>query len=490
MSRFSRRDFIWRAAALGGGAAFAPSLRGLSAWSKDVYGAGHTGRAGRPAVSYGPLVQSEEVPELWIPQKFRVIRVSETRRPSLADPSFTVPAGVDGMAAFPLPNGNIRLIRNHELGDPPDRVSPIGARPYDALGAGGTTSLEIAVEGSGMSREVTLVREFVSLSGTHINCAGGPTPWGSWLSCEETSEGEPRIERWNGSFGGRQKDHGYIFEVPVSAESEVDPVAYKAMGRFVHEAIAVDPATGIVYETEDAYYNAERLDEMPGAGFYRFIPTRRGELGEGGRLQMLAIDGAPRYEMTRGQTPGRSLNATWVDIDDPDPTDAETRPDAVLQQGLARGAAIFNRLEGCWYGDGAIYFNSTNGGDQGAGQVWQYRPAGEDMGELVLIFESPSRDVLNSPDNICVSPRGGIVICEDSGDDEFIRGLSPEGDILDLVHQPVDPTGQRATTEFAGACFSPDGQILFFNVQGGTRSYGAQHGATYALWGPWEEGPL
>lgn len=486
MSRFTRRKFILRAAAFGGGAAFAPSLSGLSAWSKDAYAAALPGRA----AGYGPLIQSEEAPELWIPQKFRVIRLSETRSPSPADPDFMVPAGVDGMAAFPLPNGNIRLIRNHEIGDAADRAEPIGVRPYDPLGAGGTTSLEIAVGGSSIDREVTVAREFVSLSGTHINCAGGPTPWGSWLSCEETSEGEPRVERWNGSFGGRQKDHGYIFEVPVTAEAEVEPVPYKAMGRFVHEAIAVDPETGIVYETEDAYYNSERLDEMPGAGFYRFIPARRGELGEGGRLQMLAVDGAARYDTTRGQTPGRALPATWVDIDDPDPADAENRPDAVLQQGLTRGAAIFNRLEGCGYADGAIYFNSTNGGDENAGQVWQYRPTGEDTGELVLVFESPSRDVLNSPDNLCISARGGVVICEDSGGEEFIRGLSPEGDIFDLVHQPIDPTGRRATTEFAGACFSPDGSILFFNIQGGTRSYGTEHGATYALWGPWEEGPL
>lgn len=487
MTSFTRRGFLRHATALGGGAVFAPSLVGLTAWSKEAVGSQDHRLL---ASGYGPLVRSEEAPEIWIPERFRVVRLSETRMPSVANPEFTVPAAIDGMAAFPLANGNVRLIRNHEISDSASRSKPIGARPYDALGPGGTTSLEIVTEGSGPTREVVVAREFVSLSGTLINCAGGPTPWGSWLSCEETTQGADRVRRLLSTSGGRRKDHGYVFEVPVAAESEVDPVPLKAMGRFIHEAVAVDPDTGIVYETEDMRYDAARLDERPGAGFYRFIPARAGELAEGGRLQMLAIDGEPGYNTTRGQATGRPLPVAWVDIDDPDPADAAARPNAVFQQGRARGGAIFNRLEGCWYGDGAIYFNSTNGGDVGAGQVWQFRPTRPDAGELVLVFESPSRNVLNSPDNICVSPRGGVVICEDASGEQYIRGLSRAGDIFNLVRQPVLPDGSRDVTEFAGACFSPDGTILFFNIQGGTRSDGTAHGATYALWGPWEEGPL
>ncbi len=487
MSSLSRRQFIRRAARFSG-AALAPSLAGLTVWSKGASGLALTRRAGHMA-GYGELVQSEDVPELWIPRQFRCVRLSETGQPSRADASFIVPRAFDGMAAFPLPNGNIRLIRNHELGDEPERTKPIGVRPYDPLGAGGTTSLELTVHGGGAEREIDVVREFVSLSGTHINCAGGPTPWGSWLSCEETTEGPSIVTYWNGTFGGRQKQHGYIFEVPVNAESEVDPVPLEAMGRFVHEAVAVDPATGIVYETEDAYYSAAAVAERPGSGFYRFLPELRGELARGGRLQMLAVDGARNYNTSSNQTPGRALPVVWVDIDDPDPADAETRRDAVFQQGFARGGALFNRLEGCWYGDGAIYFNATVGGDLRAGQVWQYRPTGRDRGRLVLVFESPSRDVLHGPDNICVSPRGGIVLCEDSGGTEYLRGLSKQGDIFDLVREPATPGG-RPTTEFCGSCFSPDGSILFFNIQGATRSYGPTPGATYALWGPWEAGPL
>lgn len=485
MTRFSRRQFLRNAAALSSGAIVAPSLAGLTFWSKDACAQrGSRARAGG-STGYGELLQCEHAPEIWIPQNFRCVRVSETRAPSRANPDFVVPPAIDGMAAFPLPNGNIRIIRNHEIGIGATRARPFGVRPYDAKAGGGTTSLEIAVHGSEADLEIEVVREFPSVTGTLTNCAGGPTPWDSWLSCEETVEGPPVVHHWNGVFGGRDQPHGYVFEVPVGAEAEVDAVPLRAMGRFIHEAVAVDPGTGIVYETEDAHYDPVRLELLPGAGFYRFLPNRRGELAEGGRLQMLAIDGAPRYNTTSGQAPGKNLPVIWVDIDDPDPAGAERDRHAVFHQGRARGGAVFARLEGCWYGDDSIYFNSTSGGDVGAGQVWQYRPLSEDEGELVLIFESPSLQVLNSPDNICVSPGGGLVICEDAGGEQFIRGLSRAGDLFNLVHQPI-VAGGRTVTEFAGSCFSPDGVVLFFNIQGTSLA----PGATYAMWGPWEAGPL
>jgi hypothetical protein len=474
-----RREFLRRVARAGGGALVAPSLSGLALWNTATPA---LARASAESADrrlrdqgYGPLGRSATCPEFEIPGAFHCVKISQSLGPSTARPSLHLPNGYDGMASFALPNGNIRLIRNHEMTDPATRGQPIGGNPYDARGSGGTSSLEVRVSGSGADRRIEVVDEFISLSGTLVNCAGGPTPWGSWLSCEETAQGTER---------GFEKPHGYAFEVPVAATGPVDPVPLLALGRFVHEAIAVDPATGIVYETEDMVYNPENTAQQPGAGFYRFIPNRAGALAEGGRLQILAVKDRPRYDTSRGQRPGVALPAVWIDIEDPDPSGAGTDPSAVFREGQSKGAALFQRLEGCFYGDESIYFVSTSGGAARAGQVFQYRPTSSDEGELVLVFESPSRAVLDAPDNICIGPRGRLVLCEDGGADQFIRMLTKEGQILDLVRAPV-VEGQPSPREFAGSCISPDGEVMFFNVQGATNSRSMQPSRTYALWGPW-----
>jgi secreted PhoX family phosphatase len=461
-----RRTFLRHAALLGGGVLMAPSLEGLSACSRST--------APLPrGLGYGPLTPSAHVPELWIPQGFTARKLSTTRAPSTVNPGLTVQYGVDGMAAFAAGDGIVRLVRNHEVRDTAAdaRLLGPGAHAYDRRAGGGTMTLELR---QGRDGSVELAREFVSLSGTHTNCAGGPTPWGSWITCEETTVGPA---------SGFERAHGYCFEVPATADGEVEPVPLRAMGRFVHEALAVDPRSGAVYLTEDQTYDPA-VPAGKGAGFYRFLPAQPGSLAAGGRLQMLAVHGRPNYVAVRGQTVGASLAAEWVDIAEPDPPTAETNSSAVFQQGWARGGAVFQRLEGCWYGEGSVYFNATSGGDVGAGQVWSYRPAGADGGVLALVFESPSRDVLDSPDNLCVSPRGGLVLCEDSGGEQFLRGLTTGGEIFDFVRTA------GASAETAGACFSPNGRTLFFNIQGGTSAATTLAGGTYAIWGPWETGAL
>lgn len=472
-----RRDFMRRMAGAGGGVVLSPSLAGL--WA--ITGCDPQDRSSGPegqGSGYGALRPSADCPELEIPDGFRCVRLSSGGQPSSVNPDLVVPNAFDGMASFPMPDGTIRLIRNHEMVDAAGGTA-FGWPAYDPGATGGTTTLEVRITGEGEDLQVELLREWVSLAGTRVNCAGGPTPWGSWLSCEENTWGQEN---------GFAQEHGYIFEVPASAEAPVDAIPLREMGRFVHEAVAVDPDTGIVYETEDAWYVPDS-DTQIGAGFYRFLPDEPGRLEAGGQLQMLAIEGQPAYLTARGQTPGQVFPATWVDIDDPDPPNAESDPLAVFRQGLAKGGAIFARLEGAFYHEGGIYIVSTNGGDETAGQVFEYRPTGTDTGELRLIFESPSRDVLEGPDNICVRPGGGLIMCEDASGEQYVRGLDAEGTIVDLVRQPSTEE-QPTPGEFAGSCFSPDGRVMFVNVQGGRTVGRGRPSVTYALWGPWENGTI
>jgi secreted PhoX family phosphatase len=439
MADLNRRSFLRAGTAMAGFAALQGC--GLRGTTGPLPG---QGGAAVGAGSYGPLKAAGS--DLTLPADFQYRRFGLSG--SLMSDGVATPLAHDGMAAFPLPNGNIRLIRNHEVrrrpssGEVPDLV-------YDPGAGGGTTSMEI----DPVTREV--VRDFVSLTGTAVNCAGGATPWGSWLTCEEViagpsgrAQGPRGPQRWR-----PMREHGYVFEVPAAAEGLIEPVPLRAMGRFVHEAAAVDPATGIVYLTED----------RGRAGFYRFLPSRpyrngeQGDLAAGGELQMLTTEGQPNLNCATGREVGQRLPARWVTIDDPDPPQAAQNANAVFDQGWDQGGARFSRVEGCFYGDDGIYFTCTDGGDAGLGQIWHYRPDGDDGGELILLFESTSDEVLDRPDNICVSPRGSVLITEDGPTSNFVRGLTPQGRMFDFAENVANPS------ELAGPTFSPDGDTLFLN---------------------------
>ena len=463
MTHVERRAFLRSSLKYAGGALIAPSLAGLAACNDALAPSAATpprlARAGKGRGGYGPLVAAG--PELWLPRGFEYRVLGRTGEP-MSD-GFPTPAAHDGMACFPDPGGYIRLVRNHEVRSLSTAFGDV-SKAYDPRSGGGTTTLLV-------DRDRNLMRSFASINGTSTNCAGGPTPWGTWLTCEETTVGIAQ---------GYPKPHGYVFEVPAASNELVaNPEPYTAMGRFVHEAVAVDPRTGIVYETEDQRVRAPgaAYPYTLGSGFYRFIPDRAGDL-RSGRLQMLALRGQPRgsYNTATGQVVGRPLPVTWVDIDNPDPVNADVDPFAVAKQGVEQGAAVFERLEGCWWGDNSVYFVATSGGDAGLGQVWQYRPLGASGGQLTLIFESPSADVLDGPDNVLVTPRGGLLLCEDGDSAQFIRGLTPRSEIFDFAMNGLNDS------EFAGATFSPDSETLFVNIQ--------SPGMTLAIWGPWEEGVL
>jgi len=430
-----------------------------------------------PGPGYGPLVAKPpvsavgvdpEVAWLSLPEGFEYAIFGVAGTP-MSDGSPT-PYGHDGMGAFPARR---RLVRNHEVRDGAGTVPALSTtNAYDELAGGGTTTLEIAFGSDGVPE---VVRDFVSLSGTHTNCAGGVTPWGSWLSCEETTVGAP-------DFGA---SHGYVFEVPAAANGPVDPEPLRLLGRFSHEAACVDPRTGIVYETED---NGD-------SGFFRFVPDRPARGGrrpnlEAGSLQMLKVAGSDGYDTRTGQDPIATLDAEWVDIEEPDPPAGGK---AVYEEGLSKGGAIFRRLEGCAFADGVVYFVSTDGGDAAQGQVWAYEPRGHSRGQLSLVFEVPDATVMSYPDNVVVSPRGGIVVCEDtpvtlpgqSSPVQHLRGLTVDGSVFDLAANLND------SAEWAGTCWSPDRKYLFANTLGtGFRADDPPPSRTYAIWGPWRGGGL
>lgn len=421
---------------------------------------------------YGPLLPDPKG-LLDLPSGFSYRVISQAGE-SMSD-GLLVPGAFDGMGCFDAGAGRVALVRNHELGPTAFDQGAFGVggrlagklprdRAYDFTDrglplTGGTTTVLYDLK-SGET-----ISQHLSLAGTAVNCAGGITPWGSWLSCEETT-----------LTAGLEigKDHGYVFEVPAQSKSPVDPVPLTAMGRFKHEAACIDPSTGVVYMTEDVQ------DGL----FYRFLPADRRNLAAGGRLQALAFTKADLDADSRNQEngetlkPGSWLETRWIDLDGVD-----NPYDDLRRRGHAQGAALFARGEGLWWGKGELYFTATSGGTVGAGQIFRYVPSPQEgqtgeadqPGRLQLFVESRNENVLDYADNITVSPLGHIVVCEDRYSEtkpNHIKGVTPAGKVYTLARNVF-----RGNSEFAGACFSPDGQTMFVNIQ--------WPGMTLAVTGPW-----
>lgn len=452
------------------------------------------------ACGYGKLIPDPK--RLWdLPEGFSYQIIG--RSGDYMDDGFRSPGASDGMAAFPGPEGRTILVVNHELYanetyfgpyDLQNRLFPRIGREllYDPGGGvephiGGASNIVFDT----VNRKVE--RRFLSLAGTCRNCAGGTTPWNSWISCEETVE---RKAEFNEKSEHNEKDHGYNFEVPVSTEIGLAaPVPLVAMGRFNHEAVAVDPKTSIVYQTED------RNDGL----IYRFIPNEKQKLAAGGTLQVLIVVGQQRCDTrnwpdsreddTTGDdekgsgekkedAPARGprfkenkpVAVTWKTIGD-----VESPEDDLRKRGYENlGAARFARAEGMWFGDGEVYFACTNGGEKELGQIFRYKPspfegtAGEEKtpGTLELFIESRDKKVLKNADNLCVAPWGDVIACEDGQRDQRLLGITPDGRIY--------PIGKNRynKSEVAGVCFSPDASTLFVNIY--------EPGITLAISGAWD----
>lgn len=450
----SRRSFLGQASV------FSLAFGGLGALSARI------ARAGTPEPSPGPFgpLFPDPAGVFDLPKGFRCQVLSRTGD-AMGDGLLT-PGKPDGMGCFPAEDGTLLLLRNHEItfNEGPgafgkdsrllDRVdrSKLFDLGHKSVPLGGVTALRYD------PRTEKVVDSWLALAGTNYNCAGGATPWGTWLTCEEDVASKSDAFREN---------HGYVFEVPAQRGLHA-ALPIRAMGRFRHEAVCIDPASGVVYLTED------RDDAL----IYRFLPRTRTDLHAGGKLQALKLKVWASAETRNWDKPlikpGDTLEAEWIDLSDIEPAGDDLRV-----RGFASGAARFARTEGAIFGDSQAYFAATSGGPSKTGQVWRYTPSPSEgtprepgsPGKLTLLVESPSAATMNMCDNLCVAPAGGLLVCEDStAPVNRVLHVTPSGE--------VSVFGRNAFSqgELAGACFSPDGSTLFVNIQ--------SPGLTLAVRGP------
>lgn len=376
---------------------------------------------------FGPLVKDPDG-ILDLPEGF-TYTILQKQGDEMSDGLY-VPALPDGMACFEAEDGSWVLMRNHELDLGPS-LRPEFAFDVNAQGA---VSRVVVDPATLKVRSSNLV-----LTGTLKNCAGGPSEWG-WLSCEESE----------------LPGHGYVFLCSIAATEVQLPQRILSFGRFKHEAAAVDPRTNIVYLTEDTSAGA----------FYRHVPEDRTQPFVG-KLQAMAIVGADFFDTQTQMEVGDHLDVRWVDIGDPD---AAEIPTAV--QAHEAGAALVVRGEGCWYAHGSVFFSATEGGASARGQIFRLDIDG-DGGTLTLIAAGADGEgELRNPDNLTVAPWGDVVICEDNDGPNHLRAVTDDGLVYDLARNAL--LGGRS--EFCGVCFSPDGEVLFVNLQ--------EPGYTLAIRGP------
>ena len=426
-----------------------------------------------PSLGYGPL-QKDPKGILNLPKGF-TYKIISTKGNKMDD-GLLLPGAPDGMGAFKGKENRTIVVRNHELspddleqggfGTDNELISNLLPEQFYDFGKGELPSLGGTTTFVYNEKTGELEKQFLSLAGTIRNCAGGVTPWNSWITCEESTV---KVDEYEGRA---EKNHGYVFEVPATERiSLAYPIPIKAMGRFNHEAVAVDPSTGIVYRTED------RGDGI----FYRYIPNTPGKLINGGKLQALAVLGqksrdtrnwkdkeGPAFPVMMPQ------DVAWIDIEN-----VNSPEDDLRTQGFEKGAAVFARGEGIWFGDRELYFACTNGGKNAAGQIFRYIPSNfegtsgeiKSPGKLELFAEPNDKEILKSCDNLAIAPWGDLVICEDDSH-PFVVGITPKGE----YYQLAENVGFES--EMAGGVFSPSGKTFFVNIQ--------QPGITIAITGPWK----
>jgi secreted PhoX family phosphatase len=385
-TNLSRRGFLRGAGALGvcGIAALAAPQRAQAAYSCIA--------------GLGPL-QSADANGLMLPAGFTSRVVARTGQ-NVSGTSHSWHTAPDGGATFPAPGGGWIYVSNSEVGG---NSGGVGAIRFDPAGV--------------------IVGAYSILSGTNINCAGGPTPWGTWLSCEEIAAGR-------------------VWECDPYTPGSTG-VVRPALGSFQHEAAAVATSVQRVFLTED------RLDGL----FYRFTPTSYPSLAAG-TLAAMQILGAGAIQ------PGQVRSVAWHTIPNPNPSGSQTH--TRYQVPLA---TPFNGGEGCWYRNGVVTFST-----KGDNRIWQLDLAANTI-SILYDFATSGNPVLSGADNVYTTTCGDVFVAEDPGNLEIIA-ITPTG-----VASPIVRLTGVSGTEITGPALSPDGRRLYFSSQ-------RNPGVTYEVTGP------
>lgn len=377
-------------------------LAGINEGNRGLLRTGGAGQRQRFVEALRAGLEPPDANGVRLPAGFTSRIVARSGQPAVTGGSYPWHGAPDGGATYPTQDGGWVYACNAELGPPNGGV---GALKFDAQG--------------------NVVDSYRILTNTDRNCAGGPSPWNTWLSCEE-------------------HDNGLVWECdPYTAGQGV---SRPALGTFSHEAVAFDPINRIVYLTED------KGDSC----FYRFRPSAWPSL-DAGVLEVATVTG--------DATTGRA-DVTWTAVPNPNPTSLQTPT-----RNQVAGAARFNRGEGMYYHNNVVYFTTT--GDH---RVWAYRTADA---KLAVIYDgnSPVDGILRDPDNVVVDSRGFVYVAEDSGDLQVVM-LTPEAVPLPFVQL----VGHDAS-EITGPAFSPDGTRFYFNSQRGTTG-SSSGGMTFEITGP------